>query len=922
MNEIEKWIENSRKSGKSWEALQYAGKGSEHGLMAFLNFAFEDMFWPKLTAEEWYQIVDKQRAEEERLEKLIDAKGATVIHGNNENNLITVPTDEDSVWQCYRRLLLRDKGFSSDMVNVMEDANIKILRQLSRDTQESGAIKGLVIGNVQSGKTANMAALMAMAADAGWNMFVVLSGMMENLRIQTLGRLVQDLNSTNSAISWEAIDNPLPVEEFGRRLADKNFREGSNIRYLAVCLKNATRLKNLIGWLNSDNNNRKNIRMLIIDDEADQASINTAKKDRTKINKLILNLVNNRDARGRRAVSSFQAVNYIGYTATPYANVLNEAPGTESLYPANFIATLSVSDEYFGPQQIFGYESDDEESTSYPGLNIVRLIQNDDIGIVKDIQDGNEITIPGSLANAIYWFICGVAYMRFIHYRKPVSMLVHTSRLTNAHIRMGDAIRRFFNLKSEENIIAECERIWKYETKAFSRTDFINQYPTYSNLLGINDYPDFNELIPYIKELVSVGLTQLEINSDNNQRIYTAGIHLCIDNSDNHVDHSRLMYPESREMPCDAPAFLVIGGNTLSRGLTLEGLVSTYFLRPARCADTLMQMGRWFGYRKGYELIPRIWLSLQVKDQFRFMAEMDQKLRNEIKFMEEIGQNPSECGPKIMTSPSTKFLEIVSKGKMQNAVGATYDFAGHTMETGVFTNDTRILNNNLSSLSKFIESLGTPANDVDYNPYAENNKVWKNIPIEKIKGFLNDYRYSERLRGFNDLRVLIEWLDKVTDKGLLENWNVILAGKQHDNNTDERNVTESISVNKINRTRRYEDRGDGIINIGVLRSFKDFLSDISIHKDDTATLSAMRGIKSNMADLNILREKLNLSKIPQIVIYIIDKNSKPDRPTRYPLNANEDIVGFTINIPGIRNGNSTIQSLTIRIRHKFVDAVD
>lgn len=412
--------------------------------------------------------------------------------------------------------------------------------------------------------------------------------------------------------------------------------------------------------------------------------------------------------------------------------------------------------------------------------------------------------------------------MRFIHYRKPVSMLVHTSRLTNAHIQMGDAIRRFFNSLGEENIIAECKRIWEYETKAFSKKDFMNQYPTYSNMSGINDYPDFKELLPYIKELVVAGLTQLEINSDNNQRIYKTGIHLCIDNSDNNVDHSRLMYPESWEMPCDAPAFLVIGGNTLSRGLTLEGLVSTYFLRPAHCADTLMQMGRWFGYRKGYELIPRIWLSLQVRDQFRFMAEMDQKLRDEIKFMGEIGQNPSECGPKIMASPSTKFLEIVSKGKMQNAVGATYDFAGHTMETGVFTNNTRMLNNNLSLLSKFIESLGTPANDVDDNPYAENNKVWKNIPIDKIKGFLNDYNYSERLKGFNDLKVLIEWLDKVTDKGLLENWNVILAGKQHDNIIDERNVTESISVNKINRTRRYEDRGDGIINIGVLRSFKDF----------------------------------------------------------------------------------------------------
>lgn len=240
----------------------------------------------------------------------------------------------------------------------MEDANIKILRQLSRDTHETGAVKGLVIGNVQSGKTANMAALMAMAADAGWNMFIVLSGMMENLRAQTLRRLVEDLNSNSCSLNWEAIDNPLGVETYGRRLCDKNFTKESKMRYLTVCLKNSKRLKNLIDWLNSDECSRKEIRLLIIDDEADQASINTAtKSQRTTINRLILNLVNNRNSRGDQACCNFQAVNYIGYTATPYANVLNEAPGEESLYPSNFIATLSVSDEYFGPQQIFGYES-------------------------------------------------------------------------------------------------------------------------------------------------------------------------------------------------------------------------------------------------------------------------------------------------------------------------------------------------------------------------------------------------------------------------------------------------------------------------------------------------------------------------------------------------------------------------------------
>lgn len=176
------------------------------------------------------------------------------------------------------------------------------------------------------------------------------------------------------------------------------------------------------------------------------------------------------------------------------------------------------------------------------------------------------------------------------------------------------------------------QNIWERESKRFSKPDFITQYRNYANMSSIYDYPAFEELREHIEHLISSGLSSLQMDSD--KRIeYSTGIHLCIDNSDNNNDNSRLIYPNDNEIPCDAPAFLVIGGNTLSRGLTIEGLISTYFLRPAGCADTLMQMGRWFGYRKGYELIPRIWLSMRVRDQFRFIAEMDQKLRNEIKDM-------------------------------------------------------------------------------------------------------------------------------------------------------------------------------------------------------------------------------------------------------------------------------------------------
>lgn len=912
MNNVKEWIKTERDTGKSWDDLRYAGETNEQELIDFLKYASKKMHWPALSAEEWYKFVEQQRNIEENLEKLIDKKGVTVIRATNEQNQIKVSKDEDSAWQCYKRLLLRNKGFKEEVVNVMEDANIKILHQLSGDTRESGAIKGLVIGNVQSGKTANMAALMAMAADNGWNMFIVLSGMMENLRVQTLKRLVEDLNSRNCNMNWEAIDNPQPIEQYGKRLIDKNFTKESKMRFLAVCLKNSSRLSNLIDWLNSDLNSRKDIRLLIIDDEADQASINTATQDqRTAINRLILNLINNRNSRGQQACCKFQAVNYVGYTATPYANVLNEAPGPESLYPSNFIATLSVSDEYFGPQQIFGYESDDDDSTSFPGLDIVRLIPDNDIININNIQRGTINDIPNSLTDAICWFLCGVAYMRYVGYRKPISMLIHTSRRTDAHSYMGNAIKHFFNSQRKEDIIEACSNIWASETNRFSRTNFMTQYYNYANISNINEYPEFEELRQCLIDLLSSGLTQIEVNSDNNQIKYKTGIHLCIDNSDRNNDNSRLIYPNENEMPNVAPAFLIIGGNTLSRGLTIEGLICTYFLRPAGCADTLMQMGRWFGYRKGYELIPRIWLSRRVRDQFRFISEMDQKLRNEIKFMAGIGQNPSECGPKIMASPSTNFLKIVSDNRMQGAVGATYDFAGHTMETGVFTNDEEMLNNNLNHLSQFIQSLGTPS-DVQNNPYAANNKIWKNIDSQTIKDFLNKYQYSERLNGFNDLEVFTGWLDRVSNERLLGNWNVILAGIRHDENLGNRQITNTISINKVNRTRRYEDTGDGIINIGTLRSFNDFLSDISVENKET--LSAMRNVRHNMATLNLLRENLGMSTIPQLVIYIIDKNSQPNNNSnRYPLNAMEDIVGFSINIPGIRKGNSTIQTLTINI---------
>ena len=249
-----------------------------------------------------------------------------------------------------------------ELVNWVEGIKksaFSILQHLSTDTTETGPVKGLVLGNVQSGKTANMAGLMAMAADNGWNYVIVLTGMIENLRLQNQKRLINDL-SGNSTVQFEPIENPSLSSQ--RQISDLNLT--GNKVYLTVGLKNSTRLKSLVKWLYSDVNRARQLKLLIIDDEADQASVNVKKindeteedvQERTAVNKAILDLVH--------GINNVQpkASNYIAYTATPYANVLNEA-GKNTLYPSDFIYSLTPSPDYIGPQQLFGTEEPEQQA--------------------------------------------------------------------------------------------------------------------------------------------------------------------------------------------------------------------------------------------------------------------------------------------------------------------------------------------------------------------------------------------------------------------------------------------------------------------------------------------------------------------------------------------------------------------------------
>lgn len=419
-----KWITDSRAQGISWEEIKY-GRGRDYaGLQRFLEIQMDINYWPKMSISDWNQLVERQKTAEHRIKTVELLDGIAHIHDERQDNAITIPEDEASSWQLYKKKLL-DSGFKEDTVTEIESTTLKILKRLNGDTTESGPVKGLVIGNVQSGKTANMAALMAMAADWGWNMFIVLSGTIENLRIQTQNRLFSDLNQQGT-LWWRPLQHLSKTVDISQKSQSLHFDAGSRERYFTVCLKNSTRLRKLIQWAQADKNKQRQMKILVIDDEADQAGINTCNIDTeeiSRINKLIRALVNGKNEDGGDIDGKYLAMNYIGYTATPYANILNEA-GRESLYPRSFITTLAVSKEYFGPQQIFGYSGD---SVSFDGLDIVRTIDLDDLYELKSIHDGDDYKTPKTLIDAVCWFMCGVACMRIWNYKKPVSMLIHTS---------------------------------------------------------------------------------------------------------------------------------------------------------------------------------------------------------------------------------------------------------------------------------------------------------------------------------------------------------------------------------------------------------------------------------------------------------------------------------------------------------------
>lgn len=889
-------IENFRKKGKTWDEIFYGCKENDSGLNAFINNAVEDYDWD-ITVDEWKQLVI--------LLKDIEEHTAAGFVGDPKNPLKPVPENENSSWWKYKNKLY-SKKFSFLSIRNIEDASKKVISHLKDETEQLKPVRGLVVGNVQSGKTANMAGVIALAQDYGYNFFIVLSGTIENLRKQTEERLASDLDNINCVNNLVLLRNLSPKSPTNDQLSHLSLDDDSNKRYLYVCLKNTGRLNDLLKWINGDKNKKAQLKILILDDEADQAGINTASIDKdliSKINKQIKALVFGKNFQFS-VCSPYKCMNYIGYTATPYANFLNEADD-KSLYPTNFIMTLNSPEEYIGPQQVFGIDDVNE------GLPILNVISEDECTEIRENIPSNYKEIPNELKNAIYWFMCTVACFRYWKLNKPVSMLVHTSQCVPNHQQMGSLIETFINNLIDP--ISEIEKVYSKETKMLDAERFVQELPDFPDINLIKKYPSFDEIKPYLSEMIDLGTDHISLNADDLKLKYGKGIHLCIDNCYNNkvVENivMRLIYPDSSDIETlkSCPAFIVVGGATLSRGLTLEGLTTTYFLRSTILGDTLMQMGRWFGFRKNYELLPRVWLSNGAIKQFKKLTLLDFDLREELHNMESLNLSPEQYGPRLDSFPDFKELKITANNKMQKSYEIIQDFANKKGQTTLFYGDESIIENNYDSTIEFINSLGP----VDHSKIeslkndftSENSLIWFNKSYADVFDYLKKLSYPEQSATFGDVNETLKWFEEQFDKKYLNNFNIIVSSNSKESETVLK--LDNVSINLPTRRKlKNLDENDTNINLKILTTPDDRLMDIDMSGFDKDEKDAILSCK-NLSAIE-KRVKFKDFNTPLLILYIVDKNSGKNKPItndRLPLNLNQHLAGYFIYIPYGNNGD-------------------
>lgn len=789
------------------------------------------------------------------------------------------------------------------------------------------SVKGLVVGYVQSGKTANYTAVTAKAFDAGYRLVIVLTGIHNSLRRQTQLRMEDELGLVPSSSERPTAS---PTGQTGKPdpiypLSNSAFYGGdsipatvsnavvSNQRSIFVIKKNVSVLNKLIDWLPGDFDKP----VLIIDDEADQASINTnlgeevvidedgneqtVKERRTATNEAIIRLLN-----------KFPRVSYVGYTATPYANVFIDAEDSEDLYPRDFIIPLPKPDGYFGPTEFFGDSIAGEGEGLKPNSSsIVELVDSSETVAFKEAEqkvrhwkaNGSQpgeldlnLELPDGLRSAVErYLLTASAYHAIFGAQLPSAMLVQATPIQEIQLALKDSL---------SNLTSKMRAEWRYDADA-SRVRWREAWEKLRERFfqDASRACDWNDIEPFLASLLGqyVGLEVL-----------------CL----NHKSPDELDY-ELR------PNFtgIVVGGNKLSRGLTIEGLLTSYFVREAKApnADTLSQMGRFFGYRKKYADLVSVFTTDSLLQDFRDVSFVEEELREELLLYSRTpGMTPSDFGPRVALRG--RLMPTARTGKAQ----AETTFSGAVLQTSLLVAKDTHKNgqhgaltahkNNFERTASLVESLDELSRDGTIQAIDRpGSLVYSGVRYDLIANYLKTYEAEQTSSRFQPSMILKYVNDSIkaesgatttgSDHSL---WNLALIGTKLGSNGQ-----AALGSRKVNRVRRslrksstYGDIGSLINPLQVDRRSLvisgDEAIDLELSSEDVSEL--LLDLQNGMKLSTSLRLKHRAN--PLLCIYSIDPSSAGDgndKRSEAPLAGSligadestwpEAIIGLTVFFP-------------------------
>ncbi|MGY1805033.1 Z1 domain-containing protein [Blastococcus sp. SYSU D00922] len=730
---------------------------------------------------------------------------------------------------------MRRKDFGKDNIASIDKSSTKIVSLLDHPRQDGFRTRGLVVGYVQSGKTTNFTAVMAKAADKGYKLFIVLSGIHNTLRRQTQIRLVKDLVESNPE-RWHQVTNE--IHDFTPPPNPKAFFAAKDQHLLLVVKKNAAVLRKLRNWLASAGEYLDQCPTLIIDDEADQSTVATA-----KINPLLFDVLN-----------KFPKVGYVGYTATPFANLLIDPSVDEDFYPRDFIVNLPQPEGYHGTEVLFGRDLlDGEDAADLPGgYDMVRLVPDDEVGDLKPRNKREAATfqpaMTRSLQAAVEWFWLATAARRARGGGNPHStMLVHTTTETAVHEAFKEPLLHLRATlltrlgSADDKTLDRLREAWERETGLVRASDF-----------GEETVP-FEVLVEHLPAVVRE--TKVVI--------------------DNYRSTDRLNYESG---PVTA---IAVGGNTLSRGLTLEGLVSSLFVRAVSAYDTLLQMGRWFGYRSRYADLPRIWMTEELAEWFSHLATVEADMRRDIdRYMHNPAETPLTFAVRLRSHPK---MSITSKAKMKSAVLAHAAYGGTLVESRFFDvtpGGKAILDANVAAARELVSNADR--NGLRETGPRDETAVFTQVPHEDITTFLSSYSFHERSEDGERGR-LLGYIDKRVRKGALTQWSVAVVGNSSPGaKTDRCDLGAEVRVRMVKRARLGQESEtvlDGVADIKTLSS----------RRDETIDLNVSGRSLSNRDEILALRDAQRPGQ-GLLLIYPIDPESRTETQGRRPLNAPSDVV--------------------------------